>query len=210
VSAADAPQSVTAEYCLLWMDHWSTCMTKGEWSSWAQAIGALLAICVAIALPIWLDHRARLKQREGHLEMIAADVLMAGHVAAVYLKADIIAPAYRLPLLGARAALPALLADGTLRGSEGAVLTQFYVDALSFNYCLDVAQDHRSHNRSPAPEHGRAKKKATHLIPNSANSRYDAAIALLRKHLPKQAIDRLELPGNLRTEVEDEDSAPAL
>lgn len=32
------------EYCFLWANHWSTCMTKGEWSGWMQAFGTFLAI----------------------------------------------------------------------------------------------------------------------------------------------------------------------
>lgn len=40
------------EYCLLWIDHWSTCMQKGEWSGWAQAIGAIIALFLAIGLPL--------------------------------------------------------------------------------------------------------------------------------------------------------------
>ncbi len=32
------------EYCFLWIPHWSACMTKSEWSGWAQAIFSVLAI----------------------------------------------------------------------------------------------------------------------------------------------------------------------
>lgn len=34
----------TPEFCFLWITHWSTCMTKAEWSGWVQAIGTILAI----------------------------------------------------------------------------------------------------------------------------------------------------------------------
>ena len=36
------------EYCFLWIDHWSTCMTKSEWSGWMQAIFSVLAIVAAL------------------------------------------------------------------------------------------------------------------------------------------------------------------
>jgi hypothetical protein len=49
-----------AEYCLLWIPHWATCMQKGEWSGWAQAIGAMLALALAIGLPA----RARADSRK--------------------------------------------------------------------------------------------------------------------------------------------------
>lgn len=38
------------EFCFLWIDHWSTCMTKGEWSGWMQAIFSVLAIAAAIGV----------------------------------------------------------------------------------------------------------------------------------------------------------------
>ena len=42
------------EFCFLWIDHWSTCMTKAEWSGWMQAGGSVIGIAVAIAVPAWL------------------------------------------------------------------------------------------------------------------------------------------------------------
>lgn len=38
------------EFCLLWIDHWSTCMTKGEWSGWLQAFFSIVAIVFAAVL----------------------------------------------------------------------------------------------------------------------------------------------------------------
>jgi hypothetical protein len=47
------------EYCLLWADRWWPwadpwwlCMQKAEWSGWAQAVGALIALYIAIRLPV--------------------------------------------------------------------------------------------------------------------------------------------------------------
>ncbi|MDM0032090.1 hypothetical protein QTI33_08050 [Variovorax sp. J22P271] len=42
----------TPEYCFLWIDWWPLCMAKGEWSGWAQAFGAILALAIAILLPV--------------------------------------------------------------------------------------------------------------------------------------------------------------
>lgn len=47
------------EYCLLWIDWWATCLTKGEWSSWVQALGSLLALAIAIAIPVGMHVRER-------------------------------------------------------------------------------------------------------------------------------------------------------
>jgi len=41
----------TPEYCLLWINHWATCMSKSEWSGWAQVVGATLAVLAAVLVP---------------------------------------------------------------------------------------------------------------------------------------------------------------
>ncbi len=38
-----------AQFCLMAIDHWSTCMTKAEWSGWMQAIGSVVAIAAGVA-----------------------------------------------------------------------------------------------------------------------------------------------------------------
>jgi hypothetical protein len=48
------------ELCLLTIDHWSTCMSKAEWSGWIQAVGSVGAL-----LGIWWTIR---KQREMAIE----------------------------------------------------------------------------------------------------------------------------------------------
>ncbi|WP_457332982.1 hypothetical protein [Rhizobacter sp. P5_C2] len=47
------PQPSAPEYCLLWIQHWSTCMTKAEWSGWFQTIGAVVAIVASIGIVRW-------------------------------------------------------------------------------------------------------------------------------------------------------------
>lgn len=37
-------QTISPEFCLFSVDHWSMCMQKSEWSSWVQAIGSIAAI----------------------------------------------------------------------------------------------------------------------------------------------------------------------
>lgn len=39
-----------AEYCLLWVNWWATCLTKSEWAGWMQAVGAIVAIVFAYRL----------------------------------------------------------------------------------------------------------------------------------------------------------------
>jgi len=173
-------------------------MAKGEWSGWMQAIGSVIAIAVAILIPWTQARRAREQTRTGNLEMIATDIRLAERQARIYL--DNIkkyrVPAYRLQLHGAHAALPALLADGTLSGDDATALAQFYVDATSFNYCLDIAQELKNQSAGWGGEVSRIAKKAGHLVPGETGlreTRYDRAIAVLRKHLPGKSLARLSI-----------------
>jgi len=59
------------EYCLLWADRWWPwsdpwwlCMQKAEWSGWAQFTGAMLAVIVAICIPLLNERGA--KKRDFH------------------------------------------------------------------------------------------------------------------------------------------------
>lgn len=67
----------TPEYCLLFIDWWPMCMTKAEWSGWAQAIGAMIALGIAI----WLPAKARRNARRD--SKIAVLSFMAGAVFAL-------------------------------------------------------------------------------------------------------------------------------
>lgn len=48
-----AVEAQPVEYCLFFVNHWTTCMQKTEWASWVQAIGAILAILAAVCLVAW-------------------------------------------------------------------------------------------------------------------------------------------------------------
>jgi hypothetical protein len=88
VDIALAPQQVasaTSEYCFLWIDHWSLCMTRAEWSGWVQALGSVAAIVFAVLLPLFLERRKRRKEFVDHLRTIATDVRLADRQATVYL-----------------------------------------------------------------------------------------------------------------------------
>lgn len=47
-----SPPKPPDEYCLLWIDHWAACMSKGEWSGWVQAVGAVVALAIAIGVEV--------------------------------------------------------------------------------------------------------------------------------------------------------------
>ncbi|MGJ7544340.1 hypothetical protein [Variovorax sp. LT1R16] len=51
------------EFCFLWLDWWPFCMTKSEWSGWAQAIFSVAAIVAAV----WISERQQRKLRQAEL-----------------------------------------------------------------------------------------------------------------------------------------------
>lgn len=67
------------EYCLLWVEHWSMCMTKSEWAAWVQALGSVAAI-VAGVLVIRYQH---LLQRTAEYNRLRQD--------GIYARADLLA-----------------------------------------------------------------------------------------------------------------------
>jgi hypothetical protein len=205
---------------------WVAEFLKSGAPAWLQAIGALVALYVAIRLARWqlrtqADLQAQERRREdearhrANLETVAMDVRIAERQAAAYLSAGVDLPAYRLPLHGLQLAMPALLASGKLTGAQSTALAQFYVDAASFNLCLDTAQrpyeaeggfrPRRGASRAPvggncARELRRLRRKAAHLVQMSEQpqdvegdySRFDEAIeALLRAGLPPASLSRL-------------------
>ena len=50
IGKAVAATKPVPEYCFLWIDHWSTCMTKSEWSGWMQAVFSVIAILAAVRI----------------------------------------------------------------------------------------------------------------------------------------------------------------
>lgn len=193
--------SSAAEYCFLWIDHWSLCMTRAEWSGWVQALGSVAAIVFAVWLPLWLERRRKRKEFVGHLRTIATDVRLADRQAKVYLESKIKVPAYRLPLYGAQTALPWLLAEGHLTAAQATALVQWYVDAKSFNDSLDIAQQLKNDGRGVDVEYGRTRKKANHLVQGGELSRFDDAITVLHQlGLPRQDLTRISVKVQLNEE----------
>lgn len=138
----------------------STCVgvpgfARSECAAWVQAWGSIGAILAAI----WVVHRQHrlgvrredqraLKARHGHLAAIEAELKHCDHQCSVYLAGwlehknpdEYTPPAYRLPTIAYEHSLPPLIAEELLTPDEFGALIQFYVDALSFNRCLDILE----------------------------------------------------------------------
>jgi hypothetical protein len=206
--------TTSEEICLFWIQHWFFCLTKAEWAAWVQGVGTVAAVLVAVLFPIYQARRQQKAVRKGHLETIATDLRVAERQASVYLDKKIAVPAYRLHLYGDKQAIPALLADGTLTGNEATKLIQWYVDAYSFNYNLDLAQQwiaqhpqvrvadeviweyERFNIMESQPlrdEVRRIKLKAGHLVAGRSLNSYDKARIVLLQLLPPEALERLDI-----------------
>lgn len=79
---------------------------------------------------------------------------------------------------------------------------QFYVDATSFNYCLDLTQEQKAAGRAWVHELNRVKLKAQHLVSGGAQSRFDAAMKVLRAHLDRKSLENMSL-GQASDEEDD-------
>lgn len=72
------------EYCLFWWDWWPMCMTRGEWSGWMQAIGAVAALAIAIWLsgsPERAEKRDAVAQARAFAKAIVVFVQGMGYAA---------------------------------------------------------------------------------------------------------------------------------
>jgi hypothetical protein len=70
--AEDAVRALKAlaapDYCLWWPSDW--CMSRSEWASWMQAFAGLIALLIAVALPIWQRREQLLNQYEERLQAV--------------------------------------------------------------------------------------------------------------------------------------------
>jgi len=175
---------------------WFNTVDWAATGSWAQAVFTGVAI-VGSFMIVQRQHKLQLQRekeitfeaRMGRLSALKGEVrycIMQCEVyVSFYFSDNLSAPAYRLPRLAYDQTLPLILADGLLSSDDVGALTQFYVDAISFNRCLDNLE-FLSLNRPPAPtgampaffrsrmldeERERTVSKALHLVPLASDIR---------------------------------------
>ena len=76
------PGPPPAEYCLFWADQWMRdpwwlCMQKSEWSGWAQAIGAIVALAIALWLPVRAKRELRADAKAAAVAFVAGAIFAA-------------------------------------------------------------------------------------------------------------------------------------
>lgn len=185
VAAVKAAVPNPPEWCLFWQWSWEiACMPRSEWASWVQAGGACLALYIAIRAPHWFAERERARVRRGHFALINLDLSTGRKLAQTYLDGKVKSPAYRVPLLGYQTALPALLGDETLDHGDAQAFADWYIDAVSFNDCLDLTAELRRDGGNWRGEVSRNRLKASHLIAGTDSrrpTRYDDAMIVFMK-----------------------------
>ena len=139
-------------------DIWNTClfvsdMNRSDCASWVQAWGSILAVLAALVVVQYQHHLSVKRERKkehavlrGHWNAIEAELGHCNDQCEVYLRAWLlhrksgqpgVAPAYRLPTVAYTYSLPHLITSAELQARHVSALLQFYVDAVSFNRCLD-------------------------------------------------------------------------
>jgi len=176
---------------------------------WIPLLSVVIGVILGYAATELRESCRRTRERRGHLEALAVEIQICSEIATGYLVGKVRAPAYRMPVLAYQRSLPAILAEGVLNMTETNALVRFYANALAFNFSIDQAQavlmkkqEDRPPNRLEL-EVRRARLKAEKLGKSDRTpNHYDAAMSVLKKHLPEDSQRRLTLTaGEL---VEDE------
>jgi hypothetical protein len=145
----------------------------------AVVMGAILGFALSEGKSTWLLR----KRRKSHFGALRAQIELCREMAETYLRDNIIAPLYRLPLSAYENSMPALLADGALNETEVRALTEFFAQVQTLNRGLDLAQTmrERGEDQMLQEEFARNQLKAERLVPSEIRpaSYYDRAIAVI-------------------------------
>ncbi len=104
---------------------------------WAPLLAAVAGVLFGWGISEWRDRKVRERKRNGCFESLAAEIQICSAMSSGYLKGNVMAPAYRMPLMAYENALPPLLAEGVLTYAQMEALTLFYVNVQAFNFALD-------------------------------------------------------------------------
>lgn len=135
-------------------------------------------------IPGWKARRDRLKVHWGALR---AEIELCREHATTYLKDDVMAPLYRLPMKAYEASLSVLLSDAAVKEDEVQTLLKFYGQVEDLNRGLDNAtQLAMENNTGPLKtEYKRNCMKAEQLIPpqSGGSNLYTNAVSCVGRHL---------------------------
>ena len=161
----------------------------------ATIVGAFAGGGSVAWLTNWLTSRREkaesLRRKRAHWAL-RAEIIVCGEQAIDYLPTAVLAPSSRLPMTAFENSLPELLGAGAVSEHDYRTIAQFYIDARSFNFGLDLAQDFLGGAIGPpwpAPlirEVQRLVLKASHIVPSGPGgnrTEYDRALAVADDNL---------------------------
>jgi hypothetical protein len=114
-------------------------------AAWVQAVGSILAICAAAGF-VWWQHRLegardgarRADKIRGLLDVLQSEIRYCSDVASEFLGRHHPAILHRLPKVAFDTVLPALMAEGILKGDSLAAVYGFYSEVTTFNDTQDA------------------------------------------------------------------------
>jgi hypothetical protein len=128
-------------------------------AAWVQAVGSILAICAAAGF-VWWQHKlesARERARRvdrilGLLDVLQSEIHYCSDQAAEFLSRNHPAILHRFPKVAFETVLPALMAEGILKGDSLAAVYGFYSEVTAFNETQDAVNRLWGENPEEWPE----------------------------------------------------------
>ncbi len=136
----------------------------GDPKLWAALFGAIVGGVFGFALGEVKDWLARRRRRKAHWLALSAETELCRELAEEFLRANVMAPLYRLPTLSYSHSFPVLLADGAPTRPEARSVTQFFNEVETLNRGLDQAHEARSDDARLRDEFARNRLKAERLV----------------------------------------------
>lgn len=131
---------------------------------WAALLGAVVGGVLGFVLAEVKEWLARRRRRRAHWRALSAEADLCREMAEEFLRANVMAPLYRLPTLSYSHSFPVLLADGAPNETETRAVTQFFNEVETLNRGLDQSNEARNDESRLNAEFGRNRLKAEKLV----------------------------------------------
>lgn len=161
------------------------------WWTSHEVFAALFGVALGFLLTLFAEWWRGRVRRRAHWAALNAEIEYCREMAETYLRDNIPAPLYRLPIVAYSNALPVLLASGALNEAETRNLISFFNEVETLNRGFDQVEgarfitDPAERNIRLTEEHGRNRLKAERLVPFNARSPsyYDSAKSVVESRL---------------------------
>lgn len=146
---------------------------------WVLVLGFLLGL-----VPTWWASKRKTRT---HWAALRAEIEFCSGRATIYMKDEVQAPLYRLPMKAYTASLPVLLGEGEVTESDVSALLEFYGQVEDINRGLDdAAEAHKNGNLALLTEtYKRNLRKCEQLVDTGGHplDYFTAAMTAVNAHL---------------------------